>query len=201
MARTPQRTPASGVTRQGRHRGRHHRDRRLMAGAADHLRVGHRRSPPARRDHGGVGPPVACLHRRWLPLLHLRRPAGRPEYGRGRGLLRGRLGRSDDGHHRRRGRAVAPPRHRAQSGPLPARATWAGGGMCSAGSSPCSTRTRYSTLASSGCHHLSARRPGPEPKGESSASWSSTWARAACAPPSCGPTPRSSTSTAGPSPR
>ena len=64
--------------------------------------------PQRRRGHAvGLGAPVAQLHRRRLPLLHLRRQGGgrRP-----RPLLPRRVGRRQPGRPRRGWRAVPPPR-------------------------------------------------------------------------------------------
>ena len=59
-------------------RGRHDGGRRPLARPARDLRRHHRR-PQRRRGHDlGVRPPVAQLHRRRLPLLHLRRQGRAP---------------------------------------------------------------------------------------------------------------------------
>ena len=53
-------------------RRRHHGGRGSLAGPARDLHDCHRRAPRGRGHHRRVGPPVAQLHRRWLPLLHVR---------------------------------------------------------------------------------------------------------------------------------
>ena len=80
-----------------------------------HLRR-HDRRAPRRRGHAvGVGPPVAQLHRRRLPLLHLRRQDGAR---RPRPLLPRGVGRRHPRRPRRRRRAVPPPRRRPEPQPL-----------------------------------------------------------------------------------
>ena len=84
-----------------------------------------------RRDPGRLGPPVPRLHRRGLPLLHLRRPrrpttdgaadGGRPADGLGRSATTGGPGTpSWPPSSAARGRHQPPPRHR----PQPGRASW-----------------------------------------------------------------------------
>ena len=77
VARPPQRRVGPGPAVAGRHRGRHRRGGRPLDGPARPLPRGARR-PGRRGGHpGGLVPPVPRLHRRRLPLLHLRRPATR----------------------------------------------------------------------------------------------------------------------------
>ena len=113
-----------------------------------HLRR-HHRGAQRRRGHAvGVGPPVAQLHRRRLPLLHLR---GQDGARRPRPLLPRGVGRRHPRRPRRRRRAVPPPRRRAST----AAASWprrsARPSTCSSPPRPPSTPTASSTPASSGC--------------------------------------------------
>ena len=70
-------------------RRRHHGDHRPVGRPRRHLRRRHRGPVRRPRGGGGVGPPVAQLQRRGLPLLHLRRQTiDRPQHRRQGRLLR-----------------------------------------------------------------------------------------------------------------
>ena len=71
---------ARGAHQQGL-RGRHHGGQRPLGGPAHHLRAGRGRDPRRRGHPRRLGPPVPQLHRRRLPLLHLRGPGRAPTTG------------------------------------------------------------------------------------------------------------------------
>ena len=160
VARPPQRRlgPRPAVAR--RHRGRHRRDRRPVGGAARPLR----RASSARsgdRGHAGrLGPPVPRLHRRRLPLLHLRRARARGRRRVARSATTARPGTpvTDATHGPRRGHQP-PPRHRAQPVPLPAAGPRLGLRRARRAQGDASTRRASSTRASS----ASPRPFGPAP--------------------------------------
>ncbi len=76
LARPPRRAAAARVPGPGRDHRRHHRGGGVVVGPARPLPRRPRRPDRHRGDGGGVSPPVACLQRRRLPVLHLRRTAG-----------------------------------------------------------------------------------------------------------------------------
>ena len=100
LAGAPQRRRRPRGADLARLRGRHDGGRRPLARPAGHLRRDRRGPPSGGRHAGGVGPPVAQLHRRRLPLLHVR---GQDRARRPRPLLPGGVGR----RHACRARAPA----------------------------------------------------------------------------------------------
>ena len=98
---------AAGPAVARRHRGRHGRDLGPVGRAARPLRRGGRRADGGRGHPGGLGPPVARLHRRRLPVLHLRRPRSRDgdDQAWRQDYYRAGLGRRDRGDAWR----TAPP--------------------------------------------------------------------------------------------
>src|SRR6202035_3132595 len=69
----------------------------------------------SRGDPGRLGPSVPCLHRRSLPLLHLRRSWPRRRRRLARAVLPPRLGHGDRRHPGPWCRHQSPSRHRPQS--------------------------------------------------------------------------------------
>ena len=77
VARPPQRRLGAGPAVARRHRGRHGRGLGAVGRAARPLRRRGRRARARSRHAGRLGPPVPRLHRRRLPVLHLRRARSR----------------------------------------------------------------------------------------------------------------------------
>ncbi len=90
------------------------RGRRPMVGPPGAVSGRRRRHQGRARLLGRLGPPVPRLHRRCLPVLHLRRPAGRR-----RAVLRRRVGSGHPCDPRRRRRHQPSPRHRPPSRTIP----------------------------------------------------------------------------------
>ncbi len=146
VAGPPQRRVRPRDADPGRPRGRHDGDHRAVAHPpTSSTAKPSPRSPPCGHSRR-VGPPVAQLHGRRLPLLHLRRqPRGA---GQGR-LLPGSVGRRHPGGPGRRRCPQPPPRRRAQPRPVRAPRPWATASTCSPPSRPPSTPRASSTPASS----------------------------------------------------
>ena len=124
------------------------------------LRRGGRRAQGHRRDTGRVGPPVPRLHRRRLPLLHLRRARPRGRRRLARALLPPGLGRGHRRHAGARRRHQPSPRHRAEPLPLPAAGPRLGLRGAPGPQGDVRPRTASSTPASSGWPRPSGPRPG-----------------------------------------
>ena len=136
-----------------------------LAGA---VRRGPRRAARRAHDAGRQLPPVAQLPRRRLPLLHVRRrPAGR----RGRGHLRGVVGRRPARRARRRRQPLAPPRRRAQPLPVRGRGPRRRRRRARRGQGRRSTRTASSTRASSVCPSPFGDPPWPPDERRGTGRW------------------------------
>ena len=161
------------------------------------LRGGHRRAHVDRGHARRIGAPVPRVHRRRLPLLHVRRARARRRRRLAGALLPARLGCRHRGHAGPRRRHQPPPRHRAQPVPLlPARPRLGVRGP--AGAQGHVRPVRASSIpGSSAFPPPSAPRPGHE-RSRGAASSSSTSAPRVCARRWCGPTPPSTTNTRSP---